>query len=95
MPTNNLIPSGLHHNAYLTKDQEANRKFYEELIGLPLVATWSETDELFGAERVIATPFTVSETAADLPSSSSPTKQTKINSIHRLLLHHSVTLHSM
>ncbi len=95
MPTNNLIPSGLHHNAYLTKDQEANRKFYEELIGLPLVATWSETDELFGAERVYSHTFTVSETAVVSPSSSSPTKQTKINLIHRSPLHHSVTLHSM
>jgi len=57
MSTNNLIPSGLHHNAYLTKDQEANRKFYEDLIGLPLVATWSETDELFGAERVYSHTF--------------------------------------
>jgi glyoxylase I family protein len=57
MKTNDLIPSGLHHNAYLTKDQEANRKFYEDLIGLPLVATWSETDELFGAERVYSHTF--------------------------------------
>jgi catechol 2,3-dioxygenase-like lactoylglutathione lyase family enzyme len=30
---------------------EATRKFYEEVIGLPLVATWSESDELFGAMR--------------------------------------------
>ena len=42
----------LHHNAWITRDQEATRRFYEDLIGLPLVATWSETDELFGAERV-------------------------------------------
>ena len=38
----------LHHNAWVTKDQEATRRFYEDLIGLPLVATWSEADELFG-----------------------------------------------
>jgi catechol 2,3-dioxygenase-like lactoylglutathione lyase family enzyme len=30
---------------------EATRKFYEDVIGLPLVATWSESDELFGAVR--------------------------------------------
>jgi catechol 2,3-dioxygenase-like lactoylglutathione lyase family enzyme len=30
---------------------EATRKFYEDVIGLPLVATWSESDELFGAMR--------------------------------------------
>ena len=47
----------LHHNAWVTKDQEATRRFYEDLIGLPLVATWSETDELFGAERVYCHTF--------------------------------------
>src|SRR5579859_7965736 len=46
------LPSRLHHTAYVTRDLEATRKFYEELIGLPLVATWCEKDELFGAERV-------------------------------------------
>lgn len=45
------LPSRLHHNAYVTNDMEATRKFYEEVIGLPLVATWSESDELFGAMR--------------------------------------------
>jgi catechol 2,3-dioxygenase-like lactoylglutathione lyase family enzyme len=30
---------------------EKTRKFYEEVIGLPLVATWSESDELFGKVR--------------------------------------------
>ncbi|HTV52257.1 MAG TPA: VOC family protein [Steroidobacteraceae bacterium] len=46
------LPSRLHHTAYVTRDLEATRKFYEEIIGLPLVATWCEKDELFGAERV-------------------------------------------
>ena len=45
-------PTRLHHTAYLTKDLEATRAFYEDLVGLPLVATWSEADELFGALRV-------------------------------------------
>ena len=47
----------LHHNAWVTRDQEATRQFYEDLIGLPLIATWSETDELFGAERVYCHTF--------------------------------------
>lgn len=51
------LPSRLHHNAYVTKDQEATRAFYEDLIGLPLIATWSEQDELFGAERVYCHTF--------------------------------------
>lgn len=51
------LPARLHHTAYVTKDQEATRAFYEDIIGLPLVATWSETDELFGAERVYCHTF--------------------------------------
>ncbi len=45
------LPSRLHHTAYVTNDMEATRRFYEDVIGLPLVATWSESDELFGAVR--------------------------------------------
>jgi len=52
MATLSKLPSRLHHNAYVTRDLEATRAFYEDLIGLPLVATWCEVDELFGAERV-------------------------------------------
>jgi glyoxylase I family protein len=51
------LPGRLHHNAFVTKDQEATRAFYEDLIGLPLVATWSEADELFGALRVYCHTF--------------------------------------
>lgn len=46
------VPSRLHHNAYVVADLERTRKFYEDLLGLPLVATWCEKDELFGKERV-------------------------------------------
>lgn len=52
MATTAKLPSRLHHTAYVTRDLEATRKFYEDVIGLPLVATWCEKDELFGAERV-------------------------------------------
>jgi glyoxylase I family protein len=45
------LPSRLHHTAYVTRDMETTRKFYEDVIGLPLIATWSESDELFGAMR--------------------------------------------
>ena len=45
------LPSRLHHTAYVTKDLEATRAFYEDVIGLPLMATWCEADELFGATR--------------------------------------------
>lgn len=51
------IAQRLHHTAYVTKDQEATRQFYEDVLGFPLIATWSETDELFGAERVYCHTF--------------------------------------
>ncbi|MEN9705748.1 MAG: hypothetical protein RLZZ393_1627 [Pseudomonadota bacterium] len=51
MPATAKLPSRLHHTAYVTKDLEATRKFYEDVIGLPLVATWCESDMLFGEER--------------------------------------------
>lgn len=45
------LPNRLHHTAYVTKDMEATRHFYEDVLGLPLVATWCESDMLFGKER--------------------------------------------
>lgn len=36
------LPLRLHHHAYVVKDQEANRRFLEDLLGIPLVATWCE-----------------------------------------------------
>jgi catechol 2,3-dioxygenase-like lactoylglutathione lyase family enzyme len=45
------IATRLHHNAYVTRDMEATRHFYEDIIGMPLTATWSESDELFGKMR--------------------------------------------
>jgi catechol 2,3-dioxygenase-like lactoylglutathione lyase family enzyme len=36
------LPSRLHHNAYVVKDHEVNRRFFEDLLGIPLVATWCE-----------------------------------------------------
>jgi catechol 2,3-dioxygenase-like lactoylglutathione lyase family enzyme len=47
----------MHHNAYVTRDMAATRKFYEELIGLPLVATWCESDVLFGKPRTYCHTF--------------------------------------
>jgi catechol 2,3-dioxygenase-like lactoylglutathione lyase family enzyme len=50
-------PARLHHTAYTTRDLEATRRFYEEVIGLPLIATWTEKDALFGKDRVYAHVF--------------------------------------
>jgi len=51
------IPARLHHNAYVVKDQRATQRFYGNILGLPLLATWCEVDELFGAERVYCHTF--------------------------------------
>lgn len=44
-------PSRLHHTAYVSRDLEKTRAFYEDILGLPLTATWCEADELFGELR--------------------------------------------
>jgi glyoxylase I family protein len=55
--TQPALAQRLHHTAYVTKDQEATRAFYEDVLGFPLVAAWSEADELFGALRVYCHTF--------------------------------------
>ena len=57
MTTTQKMPTRLHHTAYVSKDLEATRRFYEEVIGLPLVATWCEQEELFGEVRTYAHCF--------------------------------------
>ena len=57
MATATRLPSRLHHTAYVSRDLEATRRFYEDVIGLPLVATWCESDVLFGAERTYCHVF--------------------------------------
>ncbi len=41
-------PARLHHHAYVCRDQEATRRFYEDVVGLPLVATWCEQEDFGG-----------------------------------------------
>jgi catechol 2,3-dioxygenase-like lactoylglutathione lyase family enzyme len=36
------LPSRLHHYAFVVKDHEVNRAFFEDVLGIPLVATWCE-----------------------------------------------------
>jgi glyoxylase I family protein len=35
----------MHHIAYIVKDLSATRRFYQDVIGLPLIATWAEARE--------------------------------------------------
>jgi catechol 2,3-dioxygenase-like lactoylglutathione lyase family enzyme len=46
-----MTPARLHHHAFVTTDQEATRRFYEDIVGLPLVATWTEVEHLMGGEE--------------------------------------------
>jgi glyoxylase I family protein len=44
----------IHHVAYVVKDQSATRQFYEDVLGLPLVATWAEIGPFPGfGERLL------------------------------------------
>ena len=67
------LPSRLHHNAFVVKDHEINRRFFEDLLGIPLVATWCEKN--FSAEMQRSSSATLSTqwpTAVRSPSSNSP-----------------------
>jgi len=41
-------PMRLHHHAYVVRDHEANRQFFEDVLGIPLVATWCEQTTVEG-----------------------------------------------
>lgn len=43
-------PRRLHHAAWVTRDQEATRHFYEDIVGLPMVASWNEKAPSTGRE---------------------------------------------
>jgi glyoxylase I family protein len=47
-------PERLHHHAYVVKDQEVNRRFFEDVLGLPLVATWCESHQSPWVGREVA-----------------------------------------
>jgi glyoxylase I family protein len=36
------LPTRLHHSARVIRDQESNRKLVEDVLGIPLMATWIE-----------------------------------------------------
>ena len=49
-PTGRLkeLPQRLHHQAFCVRDQEVTRQFIEDVLGIPLTATWCE--RVFRAE---------------------------------------------
>jgi glyoxylase I family protein len=50
-------PTRMHHYAFVTTDLEKTRSFYEEIIGLPLIATWAEIDHLRDRDRAYCHAF--------------------------------------
>jgi glyoxylase I family protein len=56
-PTTTARPTRMHHYAFVTTDLEKTRSFYEELIGLPLVATWAEIEHLPMRDRIYCHAF--------------------------------------
>ena len=58
-------PLRLHHHAVVVRDQEATRRFYEDVLGMPLVATWCEVENIQGKERTYChTFFTLADGSA-------------------------------
>ncbi|HWN58698.1 MAG TPA: VOC family protein, partial [Methylomirabilota bacterium] len=39
------LPQRLHHNARVVRDHERTRQFYQDIIGMPLLATWAEVGQ--------------------------------------------------
>lgn len=42
-----IVPARLHHAAYVSADQERTRRFYEDVLGFPLVAFLIEREQMF------------------------------------------------
>ncbi len=81
MAANLAYPANrLHHTAYVSKDLEATRAFYEDFLGFPLAATYCEKDELFGKERTYCHLFFEMGDGGALLSSSSPIPRMKRSS---------------
>jgi glyoxylase I family protein len=45
------LPSRMHHHAFVVRDQGATRRFYADVLGIPLVATWCEVEDVRGKVR--------------------------------------------
>ncbi len=49
------LPTRLHHSARVIRDQESNRRLVEDVLGIPLMATWIEVvpDHEFAGKQVV------------------------------------------
>lgn len=51
------LPERLHHHAYVVRDHEANRHFFEDILGIPLVASWCEQTSVQGRPTAMCHTF--------------------------------------
>jgi len=51
------FPARLHHYAWVVKDQERTRHFYEDILGMPLRATWVERTDFQGIDLIYSHTF--------------------------------------
>jgi glyoxylase I family protein len=51
------LPLRMHHHAFVVADQERTRHFYEDILGLPLVATWVERTVFKGELMIFSHTF--------------------------------------
>jgi glyoxylase I family protein len=51
------VPSRVHHHAFVVQDQERTRRFYEDVLGIPLTATWCEEEDVGGGRRTFCHTF--------------------------------------
>jgi glyoxylase I family protein len=51
--SSNKLPTRMHHHAFVCADQERTRHFYEDIIGLPLRATWVESAQNSDGETLV------------------------------------------
>jgi glyoxylase I family protein len=51
------LPLRLHHNAWVVKDQERTRAFYEDVLGFKLTAFWIEVAPLMGKMTTLSHAF--------------------------------------
>ena len=71
------LPERLHHHAYVVRNQEVNRQFFEDLLGIPLVATWCEQhhNAWLGRDVAMCHTFSAWPMAVRLRSSRSATRR--------------------
>jgi catechol 2,3-dioxygenase-like lactoylglutathione lyase family enzyme len=69
-------PLRLHHHAYAVKDQEVNRHFIEDILGIPLVATWCERVFFPDVGREVEFCHTFFEVKDGWPGIAAPTTTT-------------------